>query len=152
MLDGAVILGAFIVKSQAEAVAVLASLIQSYSYIALEFHLYQTATAIHRAEQPACVTFGDNDLFYFEVGIVEVSEVYKPYVGKQVGTTAGVLQLLAEVLVGYLLLPVTLLLVREPAIYGIAFLRQCLLHLCRVEAKGIYHISEVTLLVAEAAL
>ena len=78
MLDGAVILGAFIVKSQAEAVAVLASLIQSYSDIALEFHLNQTATAIHRTEQPAGIAFGDNDLFDFEVGIVEVSEVYKP--------------------------------------------------------------------------
>ena len=68
MLDGVIILGAFIVKSQAEAVAVLASLIQSDSHIALELHLYQTATAIHRAEQPAGVAFGDNDLLYFEVG------------------------------------------------------------------------------------
>ena len=99
MLDGAVILGAFIVKSQAESVAVLACLIQSYSYIALEFHLYQTATAIHRTEQPTSIAFGDNNLFDFEVGIVEVSEVYKTYVGKQVGSTAGVLQLLAEILV-----------------------------------------------------
>lgn len=82
MLDRAIILGAFIVKSQAETVAVLACLIQSDSYIALEFHLYQTATAIHLAEQPAGITFGNDDLLYFEVGIVEVSEVYKPYVGK----------------------------------------------------------------------
>ena len=119
MLDGAVILGAFIIKSQAEAVAILACLIQSDSDIVFEFHLYQTATAIHRAEQPAGVTFGDNDLLYFEVGIAEVSEVYKTYVGKQIGSAAGVLQLLAEVLVGYLLLAVTILLVREPAIYGI---------------------------------
>ena len=152
MLDGAVILGAFIVKSQAEAVAVLACLIQSDSDIVFEFHLYQTATAIHRAEQAAGVTFGDNDFLDFEVSIVEVTEVYKTDIGKQVGSTAGVLQLLAEVLVGYLLLAVTILLVWEPAIYGIAFLRQCLLHLCRVEAKGIYHISEVTLLVSEATL
>ena len=50
MLDGAVILGAFIVKSQAEAIAILASLIQSDSDIVVELHLYQTATAIHRAE------------------------------------------------------------------------------------------------------
>ena len=105
MLDGAVILGAFIVKSQAEAVSVLACLIQSDSDVAFEFHLYQTATTIHRAEQPAGVTFGDNDLLDFEVGIVKVSEAYKTYVGKQVGSTAGVLQLLAEILVGYLLLP-----------------------------------------------
>ena len=63
MLDGAVILGAFIVKSQAEAIAILASLIQPDSDIALEFHLYQTATAIHRAEQPAGVTFWDNASF-----------------------------------------------------------------------------------------
>ena len=152
MLDGAVILGAFIVKSQTEAVAVLASLIQSDSDIVFEFHLYQTATAIHRAEQSAGVTFGDNDLFYFEVGIIEVTEVYKTYVSKQVGSAAGVLQLLAEVLVGYLLLAVTILSVRESAIYGIAFLHQCLLHLCRVEAESIYHIPEVTLLVAEATL
>ena len=152
MLDGAVIFGAFIVKPQAEAIAILASLIQSDSDIVFEFHLYQTATAIHRAEQAAGVTFWDNDLFYFEVGIVEVAEVYKTYVGKQVGSTAGVLQFLAEILVGYLLLAVTILLVRESAIYGIAFLRQRLLHLCRVEAKGIYHIPEVTLLVAEATL
>ena len=152
MLDGAVILGAFIVKSQAEAIAVLACLIQSDSDIVFKFHLYQTATAIHRAEQPACVTFGDNDLFYLEVGIVEVTEVYKTDIGKQVGSTAGVLQLLAEVLVGYLLLAVTILFVRESAIYGVAFLHQCLLHLCRAEAKGIYHISEVTILVSEAAL
>ena len=138
MLNGAVILGAFIVKSQAKAVAVLASLIQSDSDIALEFHLYQTATAIHRAKQPAGVTFWDNDLFYFEVGIVEVTEVYKPYIGKQVGPAAGVFQLLAEVLVGYLLLAVTILLVLEPSIYRIAFLRQCLLYLCRVEAESIY--------------
>ena len=91
MLDGAVILGAFIVKSQTETVAVLACLIQSDSYIAFEFHLYQAATAIHRAKQSAGVAFGDNDLFYFEVDIVEVTEVYKPYVGKQVGSAAGVL-------------------------------------------------------------
>lgn len=78
MLDGAVILGAFIVKTQAEAVTVLACLIQSDSDIALEFHLYQTATAIHRAEQPAGVAFGDNDLLYVEVGIVEVAEACKP--------------------------------------------------------------------------
>lgn len=152
MLDGAVILGAFIVKTQAEAIAILACLIQSDSDIAFEFHLNQTATAIHRAEQPAGVTFGDNDLLYFEVGIVEVTEVYKPYVGKQVGTTAGVLQLLAKVLVGYLLLAVTILFVRESAIYCVAFLCQCLFYLCWVEAKGIYHIPEVTLLVSEATL
>ena len=119
MLDGAVILGAFIVKSQAEAVSVLACLIQSDSDIAFEFHLYQTATTIHRAEQPAGVTFGDNDLLDFEVGIVKVSEAYKTYVGKQVGSTAGVLQLLAEILVGYLLLTVTILSVRESSIYRI---------------------------------
>ena len=152
MLDGAVILGAFIIKSQAEAVAVLACLIQSDSDIVFKFHLYQTATAIHRAEQPAGVAFGDNDLLYFEVGIVEVAEVYKPYISKQVGPAAGVLQFLAEVLVGYLFLTVTKLLVRESSIYGVAFLRQSFLHLCRVEAKGIYHIPEVTLLVSEATL
>ena len=93
-----------------------------------------------------------DDLFDFEVSIAEVSEVYKPYVGKQIGSTAGVLQLLTKILVGYLFLTVTILLVREPAIYGVAFLRQCFLHLCRVEAKSIYHIPEVTLLVAEATL
>ena len=92
MLDGAVILGAFIVKSQAEAVAVLACLIQSDSDIVFEFHLYQTATTIHRAEQPAGVTFGDNDFLDFEVSIVEVTEVYKPDIGKQIGSTAGILQ------------------------------------------------------------
>ena len=48
MLDGAVILGAFIVKSQAEAVAILACLIQSDSDIALEFHLYQLEEADFR--------------------------------------------------------------------------------------------------------
>ena len=117
MLDRAIILGAFIVKSQAETIAVLACLIQSDSDIALEFHLYQTATAIHRAEQSAGVTFGDNDLFYFEVGIVEVTEVYKTDIGKQVGSAAGVFQLLAEILVGYLLLAVTILFVRESSIY-----------------------------------
>ena len=152
MLDGAVILGAFIVKSQAEAVAILACLIQSDSDIALEFHFYQTATAIHRAEQPAGVAFGDNDLFYFEVGIVEVSEVYKPYVGKQVGSAAGVFQFLAEVLIGYLFIAVTILSVGKPAIYRIAFLRQCFLYLCRVEAESINHIPEVTLLVSVATL
>ena len=152
MLDGAVILGAFIVKSQAEAIAVLACLIQSDSDIAFEFHLYQTATAIHRAEQPAGVTFGDNDLFYFEVGIVEVSEVYKPDIGKQVGSAARVLQFLAEILVGYLLLAVTILPIGESTIYRVAFLYQCFLYLCRVEAKSIYHIPEVTLLVSEASL
>ena len=115
MLDGAIILGAFIVKSQTEAVAVLACLIQSDSHIALEFHLYQTATAIHRAEQSAGIAFGNYNLLDFEVGIIKVSEVYKPDIGKQVGSTAGVLQFLAEVLVGYLLLAVTILLVREPA-------------------------------------
>lgn len=58
MLDGAVILGAFIVKSQAEAVSVLACLIQSDSDIAFEFHLYQTATTIHRAEHPQVLALG----------------------------------------------------------------------------------------------
>ena len=123
MLDGAVILGAFIVESQAEAVAILACLIQSDSDIVLEFHLYQTATAIHRAEQPAGITFGDNNLLDSEVGIVEVFEVYKTYVGKQVCSSAGVLQLLEKVLLGYLLLAVTILSVGEPAIYRIALLR-----------------------------
>ena len=132
MLDGVIILGAFIVKSQTETVAVLACLIQSDSYIAFEFHLYQAATAIHRTEQSACVAFGNYNLLDFEVGIVEVSEVYKPDIGKQIGSSAGVLQFLAEVLVGYLLLTVTVLSVGEPAIYRVAFLCQCFLYLCGV--------------------
>ena len=58
MLDRAIILGAFIVKSQAETVAVLACLIQSDSYIALEFHLYQTATPYIELNSPQVLPLG----------------------------------------------------------------------------------------------
>ena len=94
----------------------------------------------------------DNERSEYDCSIKHVYGVCDSFFGKQVGSTAGVLQLLAEILVGYLLLTVTILSVRESSIYRISLIGQCLLHLCRVEAKGIYHISEVTILVSEAAL
>ena len=133
MLYGAIIFGAFIVKMRAETVTILASLIQSDSHILLQFHIYQTATTVHRAEQSAGIAFGDCNLPDFEGCIVEVLEVYNTDVCKQVCSAAGVLHLLTEILVRYLLLAVTTLYVRESAINCITFLYEYLLHLCRVE-------------------
>ena len=61
MLDGVVVFGAFIIQPETETVVVFH--FQFQPYILFQLHFKQAATAIHRTEQSATVSFGNDDLF-----------------------------------------------------------------------------------------